>query len=512
MSAVRGTLQEFRTPGPTISRFMNSTARIVGVMGPQGGGKTTAIVCKILAKAAMQPRSPVDGRAYYRCVVLMDTYRNLWSKVIPDWLEWVPKDGPGRQWNGGRDNPAEHSFMLKSRDSIGEKIIHAEIWFRAVGDQTPQEAAKGIHATDAWMPESTSATNDMRMALFGRIGRYPHQRHGGAPHRQMFCDWNAGDPYNWTTEYFVNSRPDNVDFFCQPGGREAAAENLSNLEPGYYDEQIEANKDDQDWIRRMVDNKIGFMRDGKPVFGEFDATVHVATGVISPWRGRSLIIAADAGLTPAILIGQKNEYDEYRLLNEIVADGKMGAGEMATALNRLLASERYKGVVPVPTRGWADPAAGNATESSQENAAGELQSWMDIMTEKTGIQWKPSRCNNSLVIRHESVTQALKRRVQQRPAVQVDGVHCPNLVAALARDYRYTKVKVANQKGEEFKEKPDKGKASHVGNACEYFFANAGEQDLLTGKAERRAKNEALRRAAHRAPKKRADPFKSYGL
>lgn len=515
--------KRFTKPGPVASAFMSSTARIVGIMGPQGGGKTTVIINRVLEKAAMQPPSPVDGIARYRCVVWMRTYRELWAKVIPDWLEWIPKQNKAFRitWTGGVDNPAEHKFEFIALVDGQKRRVRAEVWFRAVGDQTPTEAAKGLHATDGWLPESTSATVEMRKALFGRLGRYPSQEHGGAPHRQLFCDWNAGDPYNWTSEYFITERPLDVDetgrkvveFFRQPGGRDAAAENLHNLPAGYYRDQCAANSDDPDWIRRMVDNQIGFMRDGMPVYSDFRDELHVSDTELIPWRGIPLIIAADAGLTPAAVIMQRNMEGEVQVLQELTSR-RADAETFGEALMVAIDSPRYK-ECPRPREMFVDPTALNAGEaSSRDTETEQLKSWAKIVSKKTGLNVRPSRCGNDVVIRTGSVQQVLRRRIGQRTACRIDRKHCPELIKGAARDYKYEKVQVVTKTGGlEYKEKPSKNFASHVCNALEYACANAGEQDILSGKADRIAarKAEAARRSpANRTPV-RSDPLAAYG-
>lgn len=516
--------KRFTRPGPVASAFMHSRARIVGIMGPQGGGKTTAVINRIIEKAAMQPPSPVDGISRYRCVVWMRTYRELWAKVIPDWLEWIPKANKAFNisWQGGVDNPATHSFSFKAVVNGQEKICKCEVWFRAVGDQTPGEAAKGLHATDGWLPESTTASVEMRKALFGRLGRYPTAEHGGAPDRQLFCDWNAGDPYNWTSEYFINERPLDVDeegrpmveFFSQPGGREASAENLHNLPENYYADQVAANADDPDWIRRMVDNKVGFMRDGTPVFDQFDPTVNATDQELTPWRGVSLVLAADAGLTPAAVIGQAKPTGERQILAEVTSR-RAGAADFADALMLMLDSPRFADF-PKPTVLWVDPTALDAKESSSKNENGEgLKSWATIVSEITGLEVKASRCKNDPVIRTGAVNQMFKRRIAGRAACVVDRRHCPELVKGCARDYQYEKVAAVIGGAIEFKDKPKKNFASHVCNGLEYFAANVGEQDLLTGKEKRKQNRAAAQRKqqahARRGAMTRRDPLAGYG-
>jgi RecA/RadA recombinase len=514
------TVKTFTQPGAVGSAFMNSNARIVGIMGPQGGGKTTIIINKILQKAAMQPVSPVDGIARYRCIVWMRTYRELWAKVIPDWLEWVPKQNKAFKiiWTGGVDNPAEQKFMFRAIVDGVEKIVKAEIWFRAIGDQTPTEAAKGLHATDAWLPESTSATAEMRKALFGRLGRYPSREHGGAPLRQMFCDWNAGDPYNWTSEFFVYERSlakddegrPMVAFFRQPGGRETTAENLHNLPDNYYRDQIEVNADDPDWIRRMVDNLIGFMRDGQPVYSDFDEQLHVSDRELVPWRGVALILAADAGLTPALVIMQRNVHGEAQVLAEVTSR-RADAETFAESVLLTLDSPRFA-ECKRPTTIWVDPTALNATESSSRSEGAELSSWAKIVAQVTEMKVKASRCNNDVVIRTGSVQQLCRRRIGNRSAFRIDRTACPELIKGAARDYKYEKIKVQGRAGEEFRNKPSKNFASHVCNALEYGCANAGEQDVLTGKAERKERRQRQTRTNRIVGRgQRTNPLAGYG-
>lgn len=516
-------IKRFDRPGPVAAAYMNSLARVVGIMGPQGGGKTAATINRIMRKAAMQPPSPVDDIARYRCIVWMRSYRELWAKFIPDWLEWVPQENKqfGIRWTGGKDNPAEQTFMFQAVMPDGTmKVVRAEVWFRAIGEQTPTEAAKGLHATDGCLPEASSATAEMRKALFGRLGRYPSAEHGGAPFRQLMCDWNAADPYNWTTEYFITERPTGLDgdgrplveFFRQPGGRDAAAENLSKLPPRYYEDQIEANADDPDWIRRMVDNQIGHMRDGQPVFDAFDEQQHVSDHELAPWRGTELIVAADAGLTPAAVIGQRNLMGEGQILAEITSR-RADAETFAEALMVMLDSPRFRDMKK-PDVLWVDPASINPTETStRDSASGELSSWAKIVAEKTKLKVRGSKGGNDTVIRQASVNQMFRRRTAGRAAWKIDRKHCPELVKACARDYKFEKVEIVTGAGTEYKDKPLKNFASHVGNALEYFAASSGEQDLLTGRSERkekaeRARAERARTAARRGP---TDPLARYG-
>lgn len=62
--------------------------------------------------------------------------------------------------------------------------------------------------------------------------------------------------------------PSFIGFHNQPGGRDAGAENLANLAPGYYATQVATMKlaGRGDMIARLIDNRITFLRAGDPVF------------------------------------------------------------------------------------------------------------------------------------------------------------------------------------------------------------------------------------------------------
>ena len=161
---------------------------------------------------------------------------------------------------------------------------------------------------------------------------------------------------------------------------------------------------------------------------------------------------------------------------------------------------------------FVDPTALNAGEASAKGEAAELSSWAKIVAQTTGLKVRPSRCKNDIVIRIGSVQQMFKRRIGNRAACKIDRKNCPELIKGCARDYKFEKTAVMTAAGVEYREKPTKNFASHVCNALEYGAANAGEQDMLTGKDERRAELARARaQQARQSQGRSSDPLAAYG-
>ena len=71
-------------PGPIAEACYWDDSTIVGIQGPVGSGKTTTVLKSRLRRAMVMPRSVIDGRRYYKLLVIRENYRPL----APDL--WVP--------------------------------------------------------------------------------------------------------------------------------------------------------------------------------------------------------------------------------------------------------------------------------------------------------------------------------------------------------------------------------------------------------------------------------------
>jgi RecA/RadA recombinase len=456
--------------GPVAGAFVRSTAIIDAIMGPVGSGKTTACIQKCVMAALRQAPAP-DGHRYCRIAVVRDTYPALDSTTIASWHTWFPKEVG--KWVG--DSPRTHELTFRLSD---DALVHLEMIFIAIGDKRVEDVLRGLEVTIFWLNEADRLHRDVLKYALGRIGRYPSTRLGGCAYAAIIMDFNAPDTDSWTYELLVDRAfelppslsYDAIKFWRQPGGREPGAENLHNLPEGrsYYDVQMIGAS--QDYIRRMIDNQFGAVRNGTPVYPEFSDAIHVAAHDLQPVRGLPLLIGADAGLTPAAVFGQRLATGRIIRLDEIAilpgADGEVTAAGPTRFADMILQvlRERFDGL---EVQGVCDPSADTGSDGS-----GHEPTWMQIVARQTRVPFRPARTND-LTVRLEAVRGPLKRLIDGQPGSLVSP-RCRVLRRAYNSGYVYQRVQLACGGGR-YENKPQKNHYSHIADADQYLHLACGE-------------------------------------
>lgn len=458
-------VKRFKEPGPVAAAFLNSAAEICGIMGPQGGGKTSAAIMKQLKYSVLMPPCR-DGWRRCRSIAIRETYRQLWQTTIPDWQEWIRPDAG--EWVGGKDQPARHTLMFDI-PAVGKLMF--QIDFVALGEGTIEATMRGFKPTIAWLNEADTLPEGALEYVFGRLARYPQIEElipGAELIPLLVCDFNAPEPGNHVERFFIDAetRPKNVAFFRQPGGRSPKAENLAHLPAGYYARQLETWKNRRDLIRRLIDNEIGYSRDGKPVYEEVNQDFHFAESELLPDPRRPIVIGADAGRHPALVICQENALGQLLVLDELYLGGGIGAQKFGKALNELL-EERYSDCEIDEEDCVCDPTAGNPTQDTRENEAGDKETWIEIMRDVTAIDFKPSQCGNNLALRIEAGRSRFTETLDGQPSVLISP-RCPKLRKALVSGYRFRKRQGLNP-GHTYEATPEKNDSSHVVEGWQYL-------------------------------------------
>lgn len=459
----------FAAPGPVARAFYLDRSPIAGIMGPIGSAKTTTCLMKIVATAMRVPKSRIDGVRYCKALVLRDTYRRMRRTVLESWKKRVPLT-IGKFMEGGDNAPSIHRIQFVHPQD--RSIIDLEIVFAAVGENADlEEFAKGFELTCGYACELDGLPDDVPFWIFSRTGRYPDASHVDpaelASLRQFWADFNAPQLESWVyRDFFDQAAEAGYVLYRQPGGLSPGAENLHNLPPDYYTSLIGRSKP---WfVDRMVHNKPGISRAGKPVFPEFNDTVHVPDRPIEPVRGIKLIIGADAGGTPAAVIRQHMPDGQHRVLAELVSDPAENTGptRFAARLNELLASKfaPWADAKHASIEGWCDPAAVHGDSQTGEGA------WSQIVSKETGIRFRPARTNDP-VKRQEAVRAPMERFIDgTRPGLLVSP-DCPTLRRAYNSGYGFRKK---NGSSGEYHEEVEKNKYSHVADADQYAALAAG--------------------------------------
>lgn len=493
--------------GPVGEAFLNDKRMITGIMGPVGSAKTTKCVAKMVRSALWQNAGP-DGIHRAKWAVVRDTYPQLKKTVLATWHRWFPKTLG--EWNG--EAPFEHTLQFTVFAGVRKYLVELTVIFAAIGENKAEDVMRGWEVTGIWLNEGDLVAYEVFAYAITRIGRYPSSAQGGCQWRGLILDMNAPDIENWTYEVFVEQdlgltdelaeqlREElgemfGVGFHVQPGGRskDPKPENIENLPAGYYAQQVAALSKRPWLIRRMVDNEFGPVRNGQPVFTEYQDEIHCAKEKLAPIPGVPLTIAADQGGTPAAVIGQRNPANgQIRVLGEVVvfADNEedtleqLGATAFGRMVGRYVLSEFPDCEVNEVTR--CDPAG-----TAGEKASGADPSWRQNFQKGLRAELGPQmRCKpaptkgNRLDERLQAVRAPMLTLVEGgQPGFIICPVRCRILRRGFKGKYVIARVSLSGGMGR-FQDSPLKNDESHVQDANQYLcltltkLGNGGGADV----------------------------------
>lgn len=450
--------KEFRFAGPVAQAFEFSRSPVAVIVGPTGGGKSTAAARRVFRVAQLQDPSPRDGKRKARIVVIAPTYRRLWDQVIPSYFKEINR-GWGKA-TGAKGDPLDHVFDIRGADGID---CHIEVLFRAVGDTNLEEFFRGFEVTAAWLPEAdTHHSEDILSLARNRVGRYPEpddrpEKPEGAPaaYAGVWCDANAPEIDTWFHERFYLRKREGDAVFIQPSGYSPARENWENLRkinPRYYEDMA---KGLDPWaVKRLIENKPGYSRHGQPVHEHFDALRMIAPQPIEAEPGEVLVIGADCGntLSPAATFMQRI-WGQVRVLHDITPDGQMDMLTFAKEVRRIRETKyrHVKRAVLV-----IDPSA------RSKSAVNMQLSFAMILQAETEIEVTLAPTNDPLA-RRTALDQVMKRSAGPgEPGFLVDP-ECIGLIKALAGGYCFAR------KGQSLSLTPAKTHPhSDIADACQY--------------------------------------------
>lgn len=424
---------------PTVKQFTQSRKFIRGLMGPFGSGKSSGCVIELVKWGARQ--NEFNGKRRARFAVIRNTYRQLQDTTIRTFMDWVPD----REF--GTYTKTDHSFFIDKLD----EGLEIEVLFRAL--DRPEHVANllSLELTGAWVNEAREIPRAVIKALQGRVGRFPKVLEGGCVDPGIIMDTNPPDDDSWWYQLFEEDRPENVEIFKQPSGRADTAENLAYLPQDYYKNLMSGA--DPDFIRVYVDGFYGYVRDGKPIYPEYNDTIHCAE--VEPIPGVPIKRGWDFGLTPAVVFTQIHPDGRWLVFDELVAQD-LGIDTFADSVNLHCASRypQYK------FEDFGDPAG---SQRSALSADKDEKTCFDILRGK-GIMVQPSEQNPT--IRWESVRKPLNSLVRGKPQLQLHP-RCKVLRRGFQGRYCFKKLKIAGTE-ERYHDTADKNEYSHPHDGLQY--------------------------------------------
>lgn len=455
----------WKSPGPVSTAFMRSRNMIDILNGPIGSGKTRTNFTRAVRMASEQKPSSRDGVRKFRLTTVHANYRQLWRSTIESWWKFIPKDIC--EWAGALNGPASARIRFRLPD---DTEVDFQNDFIAIGDNAVEDVMRGYETTFWFLNELDLLSPEVLTFARGRAGRYPDMDEGGPSHYGVLADCNAPELNSWLYTDIFLKRPEEIGLYIQPGGLDPDAENRENLPPAYYENQVRGQPE---WyVQRMVHNRPGYSRVGKPVFPEFKDRQHVSAGDLAPVPGIPLGIGMDAGGSPAAVIGQRLANGGWRILDELVAEAGTGPRRFGEMLARLL-SDRYAGFRLI--RGWADPAAAYGADKKN----GE-RDWIEIVADAAAIRIDPAP-TNALIPRLEAIRRPLTLLIDGTPAFCLSH-RCPVLREGLNSGYQYRKMNVPGSA--RYSVEPDKNAFSHPMDALGYLLSGGGEDLEIRGRHE----------------------------
>jgi hypothetical protein len=461
-------LLNFVPPGRVSQAFINSIQPTTYIMGPLGGGKTTTCAFKRVYVATLAPIAwhPVDKKPTRMCraIVLRDTFRSAEKTVLESWKQWFPKGFAGSTWTGGNDRPAIHTLRFMGRDGIRVEVVTE---FAGLGENSIETLMKGREYSLGWLNEADTHADGALADMEQRVGRYPsakilltvdeleelgrklgHKLVSGQRLALVLGDLNAPTLDNHVYRDFVKKKTPDRHLFIQPSGRSEEAENRFNLPADYY-ERIVRNQEEH-FIFRMVDNKFGYSRHGKPVYEGFRRELHVARSRIITDPRLDLNIGIDIStntLNPAAVIRTTQAPGRLAAIGELYLGHGVGAARFAEGLKRYL-SENFSNASKL--RFWLDPAS----EYGADKQGGQLSA-METMSLLLGFPMMiPANGSNELGMRLDAVKAELRGYLEPNTQMTICPERCPTLIEAYEGKYRFKRRK--ETASTEYEEEPEK--------------------------------------------------------
>lgn len=455
---------------PVVSAFMQSDARTRHIMGPFRSGKSSGSMVEIVRRAAMQKRGP-DGWRRSRWMVTRNTMPELRDTTLKTWMNWFPSGSIGYWKETGKTY-----YIQVDRDCIA-----AEVMFRALDTADDVKNLLSLEVTGAYFNEVREIAREIIEGVDGRIGQFPAMKDGGPSWYGVWADTNPPEEGSYLHRMYEGLDPDDGKtkkpngwaVFKQPPAMlqqidgtwvtNPAAENLENLIPGYYEKQIDGKTDE--YIRVNLAAEYGRSKGGKPVHPMFNKAIHVAKAPLRPDKNNLLLISADFGLTPAIVLKQQNAFGQVLTLDEIVTFG-MGIERAIEEKLLPLIRTKYDGFDCFVT---GDPSGASGSDADETSCADVFRRYRHKGLGQVKLAW-----SNNPVHRQGATDHFLSRLGDfGRPIYQIDP-GCEWLIQALNGKYMFKKFKDGRESSE-----VDKNDWSHIGDANQYadmYFERGGRR------------------------------------
>lgn len=480
----------------TFAQVHQDSNRFLFIRGPVGSGKSIGCIMHLFLNAMNQEPSP-DGVRRTKFGVIRATYPALKTTVVASWRDWF-----GPLLKIVYDIPIRGHLKMPHPD--GKTTVEMNVVFIALDREEEVAKLQSLELTGAHINEAAEIAKPIFNMLKSRINRYPKPQDGGATQPFILLDYNSPDNEHWLYKLAEEERPEEKhSFYTQPPAMtwdgdkyrvNPKADNLGHyqdgkptapptpksrwikgrnqwwvphLPSGYYEDIVSGN--DWDYINVFVLNNYGMLRTGKPVYTEYQDTIHCADKDFEPMSGVPIIIGMDLGLTPAAAFMQLTPKGQLQIFDELVTEDcsirKFCEDYLRPKLLNDYPGMQYHLII--------DPAATTRSQNDAKSAA-------DIIRQ-AGFPYRTARTQNEMA-RREAVNYFLLKQ-----GGLVISPRCRVLRKGFISEYKYEEIRSAQSK--RFKEKPEKNIYSHVHDGLQYGALELSEGRVSKRKPKRPPRN-----------------------
>jgi hypothetical protein len=504
---------------PTGARFHHCDKVVRGFLGPVGNGKSVTCLNELHRMAVLQ--EPNDkGIRKTKWAIVRNTYDMLETTTLATFKQWIPHEICSITLKPMRGDMA---YPL----SDGTKV---EAYFIFLALDRPDDVKKllSLEVTGVFMNEARELPYAVVKGSRERIGRYPSQIDGytdvydnagnliydapkeldkegnvlfnddGTPQykpctrKALLMDTNPPEDDHWwfqlaeegclkssKTPEAKRAVKEIFGFFRGPApflvvDKEYVdnpdAENIKFLPGGYkyYRDMLAGNSEDH--INVMVMGNYGTIKDGKPVYPQYNDRIHCPEKPLGVIEDLPIGLGWDGGLTPSCVIGQQTERGQLRIIAELVAED-MGVRQFARDVVKPFLQRNFYGIEVAFS--YIDPAGAGRGESEAKSSMGILNDDYiddnmdgDILQPLTmGFETEPAPTNDPTK-RIDAVNSYIIKLVDGEPGYLLSK-SCQMLRKGKIGGYQYKRVQVSGEA--RFKDKPDKNKYSHPADAEQYM-------------------------------------------
>lgn len=468
----RFSLATYEPPGPVGAAYIRSAGPIDGIMGPGGSGKTVASIYKAVRFCTNLMPVCTDGVIRAKVTVVRDNYRSLYRTTLQSWFDCFPTT-LFPDFSGGQDRPGCHRLKLATVRDGREVPVDIQADFFAIADINYELLFKSYETSYAWATEADGVPVGAIPFFFSRTARFPAMvrlPEGTVRPRLLAFDMNPPAPKHplylaarrgsFRDDFDPATQPRIVNFFEQPSGLSDAAENRKGKSREEYEMEMRAlPKDD---ARRMVEGKVGRVKDGLPVYDEdFDRDKHVSKVPLEILPNLPLHAGFDQGGQsggagqPAVHLFQIAPNGQHRGLHSIACPPGTGVERFLDQLVPVLRT-RFRGVPPGVWTG--DPAGFFGGDQVYGTLA-----WFEIVQKAIGHRIDPAP-TQEWTPRLEAIGRRLRRDIARGvPSLILCPVHCEPLIDALDGEYKF-----GLRHDKTYDPRPVKNTAANVAEAAQY--------------------------------------------